>query len=107
MNNSARVFYNSISCFYPIVDLFLKRHKKLLIAEVNKAAPGNLLEIGVGNGSHLPLYKLHHITGIDISEAMLNKARKFENDNINLLVMDGENLSFPEASFDYVVMSHV
>lgn len=107
MNNSANTFYNSISYLYPVVDLFLKKHKKALIKEVNKEAPGLVLEIGVGNGSHLPLYTSHRITAIDISEAMLSRARRFENSHIKLLVMDGENLSFPEAGFDYVVMSHV
>lgn len=78
-----------------------------MIDEVNSAPPGKLLEIGIGNGSHLPSYTGHHITGIDISEAMLKKAQRFKNNNVELLLMNGENLLFPEACFDYVVMSHV
>jgi phosphatidylethanolamine/phosphatidyl-N-methylethanolamine N-methyltransferase len=70
-------------------------------------APGKLLEIGVGNGSHLPLYTCHQITGIDISQAMLNKARQYKGTHTRLLLMNGEELSFPEACFDYVVISHV
>lgn len=100
-------FYNRISFLYPVINYFLVRQRKALIGEVNKAKPGKLLEIGVGNGSHLPLYSSHQITGIDISEAMLEKARSFENDTITLLLMDGENLLLPKAGFDYVVMSHV
>ena len=74
---------------------------------MNSAVPGRLLEIGVGNGSHLPLYAGHYVTGIDISAAMLSKAQRFTCDNVRLLLMDGEALSFPDACFDYVVMSHV
>ena len=105
--HSTGTFYNRISFLYPAVNYFLAGQRRLLINEVNSVVPGRLLEIGVGNGSHLPLYASHEITGIDISEAMLNKAKRFKNDNIELLVMNGENLLFPEASFDYVVMSHV
>ena len=106
MNNTQN-FYNRISFLYPAINYFLERQRKVLIDEVNKAKPGKLLEIGVGNGSHLPMYSSHQITGIDISEAMLEKARRFENDTITLLLMDGENLLLPKAGFDYVVMSHV
>ena len=104
---STGTFYNRISFLYPAVNYFLAGQRRVLISEVNSVVPGKLLEIGVGNGSHLPLYASHEITGIDISEAMLNKAKRFKNDNIELLVMNGEDLLFPESSFDYVVMSHV
>ena len=100
-------FYNRISFLYPVINYFLERQRKALIDEVNKMPPGKLLEIGVGNGSHLPLYYPHEITAIDISEAMLKKAKRFESDKITLLLMDGENILLPKAGFDYVVMSHV
>lgn len=105
--HTARIFYNRITFLYPVINYFLVGQRKVLIDEVNKYPSGKLLEIGVGTGSHLPLYKGHEITGIDISEAMISKARRFEKNNISLLLMDGENLSFPNAGFDYVVMSHV
>jgi phosphatidylethanolamine/phosphatidyl-N-methylethanolamine N-methyltransferase len=107
VQNSTRSFYNYVSFLYPAIDYFLKGHKKTLIEEVNSAAPGRLLEIGIGNGSHLPLYRSHQITGIDISEAMLRNAQRFKSAHIELLLMNGENLLFPEASFDYVVICHV
>jgi phosphatidylethanolamine/phosphatidyl-N-methylethanolamine N-methyltransferase len=104
---STDVFYNRISFMYPIINSFLKGQREVLIGEVNNCPPGKLLEIGVGNGSHLPLYASHDITGIDISEAMLGNAKRFESSIIRLLVMDGENLSFADSGFDYVVISHV
>jgi phosphatidylethanolamine/phosphatidyl-N-methylethanolamine N-methyltransferase len=100
-------FYNSFSIFYPLVDIFLKPQKRTLIKEVNVLAPGNVLEIGVGTGKHLPLYKNHTITGIDISEAMLKQASHYKTDRIELLLMNGEKLDFKDGQFDYVVLSHV
>lgn len=105
--HSTAHFYNRVSFLYPVINYFLNGQRKTLISAVNSALPGKLLEIGVGNGSHLPLYTAHQITGIDISESMLAKAKRFRNPNVTLLLMNGENLSFPEACFDYVVMSHV
>jgi phosphatidylethanolamine/phosphatidyl-N-methylethanolamine N-methyltransferase len=107
MRYSTAAFYNRLSFFYPVINYFIKGQRKVLIQEINRAVPGKLLEIGIGNGSHLPLYTAHQIIGIDISEAMLNKAKRFKNNNVKLLLMNGENLSFPEACFDHVVISHV
>ncbi|WP_205509830.1 class I SAM-dependent methyltransferase [Longitalea arenae] len=107
MKNATAVFYDCISFLYPAINYFLKGHRKALIAAVNKAPPGKLLEIGVGNGSHLTLFTAHQITGIDISEAMLHKAQLCKREDTQLLLMNGEDLLFAEASFDYVVICHV
>ncbi|MDF2187592.1 class I SAM-dependent methyltransferase [Paraflavitalea sp. CAU 1676] len=107
MQHSTRTFYNSLSFLYPAIDYFLRGNKMCLIEEVNRCVPGKLLEIGVGNGSHLSLYGSHQIVGIDISESMLRKAQRYKHERIELLLMDGENLLFPAACFDYVVISHV
>jgi phosphatidylethanolamine/phosphatidyl-N-methylethanolamine N-methyltransferase len=100
-------FYNEFSFFYPLVDIFLKPQKRRLFAEINQLPPGELLEIGVGNGMHLHHYNLHQITGIDTSPAMLKQAEKQLRGNIRLLQMNGEDLLFPDESFDYIVLSHV
>lgn len=107
MSQQTHIFYNRFSFFYPCIDLFLKGQKKALFREINTLPFGQLLEIGVGNGKHLQFYKNHQITGIDTSLAMLQTAEKCKNENITLLQMNGENLLFSDASFDYVVLSHV
>src|SRR5687767_9841384 len=104
---AAEHFYNKFSFFYPVVDLFLKRQKHRLLQEINNLPFGNLLEIGVGNGSHLHLYQTHRITGIDISVKMLEAAKKRQRANMQLLQMNGETLLFHDHAFDYVVLSHV
>ncbi len=100
-------FYNQFSFLYPLVDIFLKPQKKKFFGEINQLPYGNLLEIGVGNGSHFPLYKNHKITGIEISTSMLKAAKKNSSGEIELFQMNGEQLEFAADSFDYVVLSHV
>lgn len=74
---------------------------------------GRVLEVGVGTGISLPQYAPHvRIFGTDISEAMLNKARRrvsrFKLDNVEgLAVMDAENLEFADNSFDVVMAQYV
>lgn len=106
MSKKTEQFYNKFSLFYPLIDVFLKPQKRKLFEEINSLPVGQLLEIGVGNGSHLPHYKTHEITGIDTSTGMLKKAERQQKEHIQLLHMNGENLLFPNHSFDYVVLSH-
>ena len=107
MSTQIDAFYNKFSFFYPLVDVFLKSQKRVLFNRINNLPDGDLLEIGVGNGTHFHLYKKHRIVGIDSSEAMLKIAQKKCCANITLLQMNGEELQFNNEQFDYVVLSHV
>jgi len=100
-------FYNRFSFFYPLADAFLKGYKRVLFQEINKQPFGQLLEIGIGNGRHLPMYRTHNITGIDTSFNMIEIARIHQTEHVELLQMNGEALAFKDNSFDYVVLSHV
>ena len=70
--------------------------------------PGDrILEVGVGTGINTSLYPRNcHITGIDLSASMLEKARervKRESlRNVRLLEMDAATLTFANDSFDIV-----
>lgn len=72
-------------------------------------ASGKVLEIAVGTGKNLPYYpKGCQITGVDISRAMLEIARRRADRiglNIAFQVMDGEALAFPDQHFNTVVSS--
>ncbi|WP_325676784.1 class I SAM-dependent methyltransferase [Rhodopila sp.] len=74
---------------------------------------GRILEVGVGTGLSLSDYvKGNRITGIDISAPMLDKARRrvetLKLDHVEgLSVMDAENLTYPDASFDVIVAQYV
>ena len=83
------------------------------IKRMNIQAGERVLEVGVGTGISLPQYAAHlRIFGTDISEAMLQKARKrvdeLELKNVEgLAVMDAEKLEFPDDSFDVVMAQYV
>ncbi len=80
--------------------------------EAAERVGGRILEVGVGTGIALPAYSRDcRLCGIDISEPMLRKAQErvteFNLTNVEgLWVMDAENMSFPDASFD-VVTAHL
>ena len=72
----------------------------------------HILEVGVGTGINLPLYpRACKVTGIDLSDSMLEKARSriLRNDvrNVRLLQMDAAALKFPDNSFDVVYAPYV
>ena len=70
--------------------------------------PGDrVLEVGVGTGINTSLYPTTcHVTGIDLSTSMLEKAReRVEREglkNVRLLEMDAASLTFADSSFDIV-----
>jgi phosphatidylethanolamine/phosphatidyl-N-methylethanolamine N-methyltransferase len=70
--------------------------------------PGDrILEVGVGTGINISLYPTDcHITGIDLSTPMLDKARERVSReglaNVRLLEMDAAKLTFADESFDIV-----
>lgn len=107
MSGRTDSFYNRFAVFYPLVDFFLRPQKARLFQEINRLPEGNLLEVGVGNGAHLPRYERHHITGIDTSPGMLHIASQQACSRVQLLQMNGEALLFGDEQFDYAVLSHV
>jgi phosphatidylethanolamine/phosphatidyl-N-methylethanolamine N-methyltransferase len=78
-----------------------------------EAIGGRVLEVGVGTGISLPHYsKRTRLVGIDISEAMLDKARERAKrlglDNVeDIAVGDAEALAYPDGAFDVVVAQYV
>ncbi len=75
--------------------------------------PGErVLEVGVGTGLSLPLYPEGcHVTGVDISEPMLDRARarleSLGRQDVELRNMDAHHLLFPDEFFDHVVAPYV
>jgi len=86
--------------------------RRALSKEVSMLKPTHILEIGVGTGLLLKEYPAASmVTGIDVSEDMLKVAyrevERLKRSSINLVVMDAENLEFPDNSFDCVVLPYV
>ena len=84
---------------------FLNHHRRDLI----RSASGEILEIAAGTGRNFVFYdKVQKVTAIDASPSMLEISRKrilSRPDKFRLLVMDAENLDFPDGAFDTVVSS--
>jgi phosphatidylethanolamine/phosphatidyl-N-methylethanolamine N-methyltransferase len=86
--------------------------RQAALAAAEKAGE-QILEVGVGTGISLPDYSsANRITGVDLSESMLRKARERVSELalknvVRLEVMDAEHLSFPDDSFDAVVALYV
>jgi phosphatidylethanolamine/phosphatidyl-N-methylethanolamine N-methyltransferase len=78
-----------------------------------KIPPGaRVLEVGVGTGLSLSAYPAHaDVTGIDLAPEMLEQAqRKVTREgwrHVRLMQMNALDLTFPDASFDYVTAFHV
>ena len=95
----------------PIYDLFfgailsLGREKAFNFLDFH---PGNsVLLVGVGTGEDLKyIPDPCSITGIDISDPMLDKAkRKSAGKRVKLINMNAEKLSFPNNTFDIIVLN--
>ena len=111
MKNKTNHYYDRNAAVYdkvlsPVEKTLSKWRRRLL-----KDAQGKTLEIGIGTGKSLSDYpKGVSIVGIDSSENMLKHARKRANgyNHIEeLLIMDAEDLTFPDNTFDTVVSSCV
>jgi len=71
----------------------------------------HILEVGIGTGLNLPLYPRHcRITGIDLSEEMLEKAEEKVAElglgNVTLRAMDATVMDFAEDSFDAALATY-
>ncbi|HHJ20620.1 MAG TPA: methyltransferase domain-containing protein [Gammaproteobacteria bacterium] len=86
--------------------------RKAVIHHMDCKPGEKILEVGVGTGLSLPLYPEGvEVTGIDISEEMLEHARirakRDKLEHVELHTMDAENMTFEDNSFDKVVAMYV
>lgn len=104
--------YNRISKIYDTLENPMKSMTKNVWNEklVNALEGKKILEVGVGTGNNLRFYpKDLQVTGIDFSENMLEKAKKKtkKEDNISLIEMGVQDMSFADNTFDTIVTSCV
>ena len=85
--------------------------RKEAVRIANDRPAQRILEVGVGTGLSLPHFRTDsRVTGIDVSEEMLARARRRAERLTHvegLHVMDAENLEFPDNSFDAVLALYV
>jgi len=86
---------------------------RIVAKERMKIRPGDrVLEVGIGTGINVSLYpRTCHVTGIDLSAKMLERAHervaKEGLTNVELLEMDATKLAFEDNSFDVVYAPYV
>jgi len=116
--NSVRQMFEEIAPRYDFLNHFLslgtdRSWRRRLVGEVRRCGALQILDIATGTGDlALALSRIHgtHITGVDISPAMLEIGRAKVSkaglsNQIDLQVADGEQLPFPDESFDAVTIA--
>ena len=87
--------------------------RKQAVAIANRKPGSRVLEVGVGTGLALPLYRRDiRVVGIDLSPEMLARAReKVAEEGLthveDLKEMDAENMAFPDGAFDTAIAMYV
>jgi phosphatidylethanolamine/phosphatidyl-N-methylethanolamine N-methyltransferase len=105
--------YRRYAPFYDrIFGAVLEPGRRRLTEAVCALAPASILEVGVGTGLVLARYPAAaRITGIDLSEPMLEVARRraaaLPGRQIALHAMDAERMDFADHSFDCVTVPYV
>lgn len=111
--------FDSIASRYDFVNRFLTagidiRWRKKAISQLMSIQPKQILDVATGTGDiAIMTYAMLHpekITGIDISEGMLElgrkKMKKLElTDRIQLLKADSEQIPFPDNHFDAITVA--
>jgi phosphatidylethanolamine/phosphatidyl-N-methylethanolamine N-methyltransferase len=107
-NDFVERVYEKLSKVYDLVfGPTLHPGRVVAIERMGIAAGDRILEVGVGTGINTSLYpRTCHITGVDLSSSMLEKARERVAReglrNVRLLEMDAQSLTFADGSFDIV-----
>ncbi len=110
MKSKTKQRYNRIAGLYDILEAPMEHIFSNWRKELLKEASGKTLEVGIGTGQNIEHYPAEvELTGIDFSEKMIEKARNRtrHHPNVRLLLMDAENMSFNNNTFDTVVTSCV
>ncbi len=104
--------YNSYSRFYDQIFGKVFESGRVMAPQLLNLFPNaEVLEVGVGTGlalEHLP--RNLRVTGIDLSQKMLDQAQKrvhrLNLTHVKLLRMDANRLRFPDHSFDRVLAAY-
>jgi ubiquinone/menaquinone biosynthesis C-methylase UbiE len=109
---NVREFFDSFAASYGHGRYFeLRRAAVFQILTPYLANAARILDLGCGNGIYLvklcKLGKLHRPVGMDISEAMLAKAREQLGSGVEFVRGDAAAIPFKAKSWDLVICSHV
>jgi phosphatidylethanolamine/phosphatidyl-N-methylethanolamine N-methyltransferase len=105
--------YSALARVYDdFFDWALGPGRRRAVSGLTVASGDRILEVGVGTGLSLPLYPADcEVTGIDITEPMLERARarldELGRTNVHLRRMDAAQLKFEDGVFTHVVAPYV
>ncbi len=111
--DEVKTIYSGYSAVYDTVfGRFFSPRIRIGIDRSNFAQGDKIVEVGVGTGISLPLYPRHcEVVGVDLTRKMLDQAeRKKERyglDNVKLMEMDAERMTFDDDTFDHAVAAFV
>lgn len=106
MRDAYRRWANVYDAVFGGVSAFGRRRA---VAEVNRLPGTRVLEVGVGTGLALPLYRGDkRVVGVDLSREMLEKAQERVREErlghvVGLAEMDAEHMGFTDGAFDIAV----
>ncbi|MBJ8083204.1 methyltransferase domain-containing protein [Bacillus cereus group sp. N14] len=108
-NHTNKLKYKGISIIYDYLmsnKLFIKARERAFSLLPLKSKQ-DILFVGVGTGEDFRFIPSDvNITGIDLSQDMLNKAKtKIKENQVTLLQMNAEQLQSPDESFDVVSLN--
>ena len=87
---------------------WIERRRIKLLQRYAAARPGDhVLEVGCGAGHVLATFPDVQRTGIDLSAAMLKRARKRLGKDVELMQSAAEHLPFADSTFDVVLCTEV
>ncbi len=94
-----------------VFDWIFHPGREAAIALLDAKRGSHILEVGIGTGLNLPLYPAHcWVTGIDLSEEMLEKAQEkvveLGLSNVTLKAMDATVMDFGDDEFDATVATY-
>jgi phosphatidylethanolamine/phosphatidyl-N-methylethanolamine N-methyltransferase len=102
-----RARYSVYATFYDLGPGFVEERRRA-ISLLGLTSGERVLVPGVGTGADLPL--LPHtvsVLGVDLTPAMLARARNHGRPGVELRVMNAERLDLPDESFDAVLLHQV
>lgn len=111
-NQSAKkkteVYFNEIAKNYDNSHdgKFVKCMYAELLERVKQTPGKKILDLGCGNGNvlvSLQQYKDRELYGLDISEKMIQEAKRRLPDQVQLMVGDSEHLPYEDNSFDIII----
>ena len=100
--------YSIYTPVYNVIDGIFRSSRMESINRLNIERGANVLLVGAGTGLDIPyLPKDIKVVATDITPSMIVKIKKSNQQwkyDLTALVMDGQNLSFKDNSFDYIIL---